>query len=91
MRRTPASAYGAQNQSVFPLYFCNPVYFLYGKFDFLFGQLFSFNMVNSSFYVVNFLLFILLSVKCRLQSKGKVHTEGKMQTKDCRPGAKCSF
>ena len=31
--------YGAPNQSIFPLYFCDPVYFLYGQFDFLYGHL----------------------------------------------------
>ena len=95
-----------QNQSIFPLYFCDPVYFLYSQFDFLYSQLFTFYMVNSSFYVVNFLLlirsiftsymvnfllFISVNVRCRLRTKVKVHTGGKMQTKDCRPGVKCSF
>ena len=46
------------NQSIFPLYFCDPFYFLCGQFDFVYGQIFPFCMVNSSFYVVNFLLSI---------------------------------
>ena len=29
-----------------------------------------------------------LRVKCRLQSGGKIETEGKTQTADCRPGIK---
>ena len=41
---------GAPNQSIFPLYYCDLVYFLY-------GQLCSFYMVDSSFYMVNFVLF----------------------------------
>ena len=50
--------YGAPTQSMFPPYFRDPVYFLYGQFDFLYSQLFTFYVVNSSFYVVNFLLLI---------------------------------
>ena len=37
---------------------CDPVYFLYGQCDFLCGQLLTFYIVNSSFYMVNFLLLI---------------------------------
>ena len=58
--------YRAPNQSIFPLYFCDPVffligqryfligqrYFLYGQLEFLHGQCFTFYMVNSSFYRV---------------------------------------
>ena len=43
--------YRAPNQSIFPLCFCDPVFFLI-------GQRFTFYMVNSSFYKVNVLLFI---------------------------------
>ena len=43
--------YRAPNQSIFPSYFCDPVYFLY-------GQLWTFYMVKSTFYTVNFLVFI---------------------------------
>ena len=38
-----------------------------------------------NFYLV---MCILVSVKCRLQTRGKTQTEGKMQTADCRPGVK---
>ena len=38
--------------------------------------------------MVNFILFILVSVKCRLQTI-KVQTEGKMQTEECSPRVKC--
>ena len=58
--------YRAPNQSIFPLYFCDPIffligqryfligqrYFLYGQLEFLHGQCFTFYMVNSSFYRV---------------------------------------
>ena len=43
--------YRAPNQSIFPLYFCDPDFFSI-------GQRFTFYMVNSSFYMVNVLLFI---------------------------------
>ena len=50
--------YRAPNQLIFPLYFCDPVFFLI-------GQRFTFYMVNSSFYrvkltfhMVNFVLFL---------------------------------
>ena len=50
------------------LYFCDPIYFLYGQFDFLYGQPFTFYMVNSSFmwstfyfWLDKFLLFIWLT------------------------------
>ena len=86
--------YRAPNQSIFPSYFCNPVYFLY-------GQLCTFCMVRSTFYTVNFLVFIwptrvfiwstFYFLKRRLQTGGKVQTEGKMQTEDYRPGVKGRF
>ena len=64
------------------------ILFIWSTVSFLCGQLFT---------------FILVSVKCRLQTSdcrlqtsdcrlqtgGKVQTEGKMQTEDCRPGVKC--
>ena len=31
----------------------------------------------------------LQTADCRLQTGGKMQTEGKMQTADCRPGVKC--
>ena len=37
-----AVSYGVPNQSIFPLYFGDPVYFLHGQFDFLYDQLFTF-------------------------------------------------
>ena len=51
-------------------------------------------MVKLTYYMVNFFLFISVSVECRLQTSkggegGKEQTEGKMQTEDCRPGVKC--
>ena len=96
---------GAPNQSICPLYFCDAVYFLYGRFDFLYGKLFTFYMVNSTFYMikptfhmVNFSLTISVSVKrrpqssdCKLQTGDKVQTEGKMQTEDCRPEINCTL
>ena len=33
--------YGAPNQSIFPPYFCDPVYSLYGQLDFFYDQLFT--------------------------------------------------
>ena len=54
-------------------------YFLYGPVEFLCGQLFTFYMVKSSFYMVNFLLFISVSVKA----------DCRFQTADCRLGVKC--
>ena len=64
------------------------ILFIWSTVSFLCGQLFT---------------FILVSVKCRLQTSdcrlqtsdcrlqtgGKVQTEGKIQTEDCRPGVKC--
>ena len=39
----------------------------------------TFYMIDSTFYIVNFLLFISVSVK----------VDCKFQTADCRPGIKC--
>ena len=50
--------YGALNQSIFPPYFCDPVYSLYGQLDFLYDRLFTSYMVNSTFCMINFLPFI---------------------------------
>ena len=49
---------------------------------------FTFFMVKSTFYVVDFSLFLSVSVKRRLQTGDKVQTEVKMQTESCRPGVK---
>ena len=67
----------------------------------LITSIFTFHMVNSTFYfcmvkltfylvkstfdMVNFLLLISVREKHRLQTGGEVQTECKMQTEDCRP------
>ena len=43
-------------------------------------------MVKPTFYMVNFLFFILVSVKRRLQTSD---FGGKVQIEDCRSGVKC--
>ena len=53
-----SNSYGAPNQSIFPLYFCDLGYYSYGQFDFLYDQLFTFCMVNLTLNMINFLPFI---------------------------------